>query len=278
MGLAQSQRLQARLYTDAALRERFLADPRGVGASFGVEPEDAEQLSRLAVEQVERLARSLLHKRRGAAVKLLPRAHRALGEARFAALFLRHAAGYVPSGVRKHGDDAVAFADFVARAVRGGEVQPAWVADLIRYEAAWLVTRDPDRRWTACRLRHSVGDLVRATFRGECAPGPRPTLALWFRPSRSGRLWYLSLSMPRWWPRIAKVRLVAALVSPLGHAACDKGSSISAGLSHPGDQEMSLGPPHPGPCMDHLPGQHETPIRRTPPVRTLPCNGGNSNG
>jgi hypothetical protein len=179
--------------------------------------------------------------------------------------------------VKKHRDDAAAFAAFVARAVCGGEVQPAWVADLIRYEAAWLVARDPDRRWTACRLRHAVGDLERATLEGEGAPGPRPTLALWFRPLRSGKPWRLTLSMPRWWPRIATLRLMAALVSPLGQAACDKGSSLSAGLSHPGDQEMSPSPSHPEPCMDHLPGQHETPMRRTPLARTLHCNGDNSN-
>ncbi len=191
MGLAESQRLLARLSTDADLRSRFAGDPAGVAADFGLSP--AEALA-LPFGQVEEFARSLVSKRWGEVELLLPLACRALGPARFADLFARHARGYVPAGIKKHRDDAVAFAGFLA----GSEVAPAWVGDLARFEAAALLAHEPARRFVLARLGHHPADLARAATGDGQAPVGRPTLAAWSRWTRGGRPRLIVLSWPPW--------------------------------------------------------------------------------
>jgi hypothetical protein len=63
MGLAQIQQVLARLYTDAALRERFFADPQRTGAELGLDAGEVHQLAHLSVQQVTFFARSLQRKR-----------------------------------------------------------------------------------------------------------------------------------------------------------------------------------------------------------------------
>jgi hypothetical protein len=182
MGLADDQKLLARLATDATYRKRFLAEP--------------EQVDRagLSAREVERFARSLLRKRLGEVEKLLPLSRRALGEARFAELFLRFARGSVPSGVKKHRDDAVAFAESV---IRAASVEPAWASDLLRYESAALAATDPALRFVFRGFRHAIADLARAATLGGPPPPTRPTLGVWFRLSPRGRLRHVLLSLPR---------------------------------------------------------------------------------
>jgi hypothetical protein len=196
MGLAHWQDLLARLYTDAALRERFAADPQAVGREFGLGPEEAARLAELSTAQLRHFAASLVTKRRREVEKQLPLARRALREAVFAELFRRHAAAFHPAGARKHRDDAVAFAAVLERAARAGEIGPAWVADLVRYEAATLVMGDPSRLWAARRFRHSLVDLVRDGLEGGGAPPSRTSLVLWFRLARRGRVRRLVLALP----------------------------------------------------------------------------------
>ena len=188
MGLAETQALLARLYTDAPLRARFLADPAAVGASCGVTAREAADLAVCAGPQIERFARSLIHKRRREVEKLLPGSLRALGPGRFSALFDRHAAAYVPSGVARHRSEALAF----AASIRPGDPEGAFARDMLRYEAARLVASDPARRWVSCRCRHPVADLIGAG----ASPRPRATLYFWFRPLRRGVLCHLA-----WPPR-----------------------------------------------------------------------------
>jgi hypothetical protein len=184
MGLAEAQRLLARLSTDAALRGRFAEDPAGVAAEFGLSPEGAASLAGLPFGQLEDFARSLVRKRRGEVESLLPLTFRAVETAQVAAWFTRHARSYVPLGIKKHRDDAVAFAGFLAREV----VDPPWLSDLARFEAAALLAHDPGRRWVVLRLRHDPSGLVRSSIEGEPAPKTRPTLVVWFRLSTGGRL------------------------------------------------------------------------------------------
>jgi hypothetical protein len=184
MGLAESQRLLARLYTDAALRARFAADPVGVAGEFGLTSEEAKSLASLPIDQLDDFAGSLIRKRRGEVESLLPMTLRALEAARFASMFRRFVGGYVPIGIKKHRDDAVAFATFLAREV----TDPPWLGDLARFEAASILARDPARRWTFLRLRHHPLDLARASSDRSIEPRPRWTWIVWFRLAASGRL------------------------------------------------------------------------------------------
>ncbi len=79
MGLARLQEVLAQLYTDAALRERFFADPQGVSEALGLQPEEAQQLTQLSAPQVDFFAESLKRKRLNEACKLLPLTRRVLG-------------------------------------------------------------------------------------------------------------------------------------------------------------------------------------------------------
>jgi hypothetical protein len=192
MGLTETQRLLARLSTDASLRARFADDPSTVAAEFGLSTVEARALAALPLDQLDDFAGSLIRKRRGEVESLLPSTARALGGARFATLFRRHARDYLPIGIKKHRDDAVAFAAFLGREVS----DPPWLADLARWEAGALLAFDPSRRWTFLRLNHRPVDLVRAAAEPGSPPRPRPTLVAWFRLSRTGRLRRVILAGP----------------------------------------------------------------------------------
>lgn len=114
MGLADVQRVLAQLYTNSTLQEHFLADPQSVGQELGLEAAEIEQIAQLSAQQVTRFAQSLHNKRLGEVYKLLPLSYKVLGKS-FTALFRQYAHTYVPSGIKKHRDDAIAFAVFIER-------------------------------------------------------------------------------------------------------------------------------------------------------------------
>lgn len=185
MGLAEFQSALARLYTDTALRERFFADPQGTGAALGLNDQEVRRLAQVSAQQVHFVARALVNKRLNEARKLLPLTTQVLGQ-QFAALFRRHAETSIPSGTKKHRNDALAFVAFLARC---NEVTPDWAADVARYEAAWLEAHIPTRRLILRRFRYPVYDIVQALMREQPAtPQTRPTLALWLRFTGRGRI------------------------------------------------------------------------------------------
>jgi hypothetical protein len=196
MGLAQVQAALARLYTDAAWRASFLADPEAAGATLGLAAAEARQLAGLAPAQVELVAGSLRRKRLTEVVKLLPLSHRALGP-RFAALFWRHADAYLPRGTKRHRADALAFTAYLARAARAEPLDPPWAADLLAYEAAWLAASDPGCRVLLRRFRHDPRPLAHALAHNgpRPSPTPHPALALWLHLP-GGRVWHGALSLP----------------------------------------------------------------------------------
>jgi hypothetical protein len=198
MGLAQTQRVLARLYTDSDFRERFIAQPAGVGAAFGLLREETARLARLSISDLDYFATSLKRKRLHEARALLPLTYGVLAE-RFTALFLRYADTHLPRGIRKHQEDAAAFVAFLERVDRSQGIAPPWAVDLARLEAARLIAADPARRWTACRLRHNPDRLTRSAIQPEeTSPPPgRPTIIIWFRLSRRHRLRRVVLSIGR---------------------------------------------------------------------------------
>jgi hypothetical protein len=184
MALAEVQGALARLYTDAALPARYFADPVAVAPELGLSPEEARQLGALSAHRVEFFADTLRRKRLGEVRALLPRTHRLLGRA-FVALFWQFAPTYVPRGIHKHRDDALAFVRFLEQAARADGVTPAWALDLARYEAAWLQVAEPARRWTLRRFRYPVATAARALARGANPPSlcQQRTIGLWVRLS-----------------------------------------------------------------------------------------------
>jgi hypothetical protein len=195
MGLAEQQRLLARLATETALRERFLADPESVGAQSGLAPGDIQALTHAPPGPLTFFARSLLSKRLGEVRKLLPLTCRTLGS--LAAPLFRHyaAAMSIPIGLHRHRQDALSFAAFLLPRIFIGPDFPPWLPDLLRYEAGWLKAADPACRRQAERFRYAILPLLQSLNRDEPPVAiRRPTLALWWRFSPHGSLRHRVLS------------------------------------------------------------------------------------
>jgi hypothetical protein len=198
MGLAEIQRALARLYTDATLRERYFADPAALGETLGLDVDDARQLARLSSRDLTIFADSLRRKRLGEVWHLLPLTRRALGP-RMATWFWQFTDTYVPRGIHKHQDDALAFSRFLEHAARRGELEPEWAADLARFEAARLRTLGANGGWTMRRFRYPVADLAKSLARDAPPPvvSPRPNLAIWIRFRPSPTPYLIVLRLPR---------------------------------------------------------------------------------
>jgi hypothetical protein len=197
MALAEVQHALARLYTDAALPARFLADPLAVGTELGLTDEEARQLGTLSVQQIRFFAATLRRKRLGELRDLLPLTHRLLGQT-FVALFWQFASTYVPRGIHKHRDDALAFVRFLEQTVGAAGLRPAWALDLVRYEAARLEAAETARRWTLRRFRYPVATVVQALAHEATPPAlrPQPTICVWMRLSTRHAPRYLQLALP----------------------------------------------------------------------------------
>lgn len=202
MDLARTQIVLARLYTDAALRERFFIDPPNTGAALGLTDAETWELARLPQQQIRAFARSLHHKRLGAARRLLPLTRRALGLL-FDALFFEYAATLGATNAKKPYEEAAGFAEFLRRWVinagcddgphsKSPQQNPVapWFADLARYEAAWRQATNSQRAFTFCWFRFPVHALARRLTQGEPVAtfAPRRTFAVWFRFTKHGRL------------------------------------------------------------------------------------------
>jgi hypothetical protein len=192
MGLAEVQGALARLYIDPALRDRFFADPAAAAAELGLGPGEARGLAGVSRRQVEQYADALRRKRRDQARRVIPIAARALG-GRFGGLFERYAAEAAPRGSTADLDDAAGFVAALGR--WADDDRPPWVVDLARYELAWRQAARSGRRPLVRAFRFPVARL--ATGRGTGGPfTPRPTLAIWWRPTPRGRIRHLVIAVP----------------------------------------------------------------------------------
>ncbi|MEH2160387.1 MAG: hypothetical protein V7K38_04920 [Nostoc sp.] len=188
MGLAQTQDILAQLYTNTEFRERFFANPETVGAELGLSCDEAQKLAQLSAQEVNIFANSLKWKRLGEVRGLLPRTARVLGK-NFTALFWRYAQTHLPKGIKKHREDAIAFANFITRVAQAEDIAPPWIADLVRYEKTWLLAYEPTSRLNVCWFRYPIG------IGSLDAMKPKPTIAIWFRFSERLQLRHIVRSL-----------------------------------------------------------------------------------
>jgi hypothetical protein len=186
MGLAELQTALARLYTDDAWRAEFFRDPAHTGAQAGLTPQETAQLAAMSEKEVDFFARTLHNKRLNEIHKLLPHTRHALGPA-FDAAFRAYAPAYQPDGTKKHRDDALAFVAYLAQTQADA---PAWASDVLRYEAARLLSLQPGRILLARRFRHALKPLLAGLSQAETAPAvvPRLNFAVWLRPATDAPL------------------------------------------------------------------------------------------
>lgn len=177
MGLKQTQQLLAQLYTNTELRSRFFANPQAVGLEMGLSDDEARQFAELSTTQVNVFANSLIWKRLGEVREMLPRTAKVLGK-NFTTLFWRYAETTIPQGVKKHREDAIAFADFIINVSPIEGIEPVWIEDLVRYEQTWLLTYAQDRCYKILRLRYAVHQDL----------SQKNVLAIWWRLGRRSPL------------------------------------------------------------------------------------------
>ncbi|MBD1926632.1 hypothetical protein H6F74_10305 [Trichocoleus sp. FACHB-90] len=195
MGLAQTQQILAQLYTNSLLRSRFFANPQAVGEELGLNSDQAQQLAKLSAQQVNLFASSLKRKRLGEVRELLPLTHSVLGKG-FAELFWRYAETYIPTGIKKHLEDAIAFSAFVENVTQLESIDPPWVVDLVRYEKAWLQAAEPSSRLTVCWFRYAIDKLARTVQQNETPVVlMQPAIAIWFRLSPRSHLRHFVLKL-----------------------------------------------------------------------------------
>jgi hypothetical protein len=177
MALAQAQALLARLFTDAAARRAFFADPIRAAKSAGLSEAEAQSFAALDKREVEAFAQTLLGKRALDVRKVLPLTTRALGD-RFNALLFEAIDGPLPPG--RHRADAAALA---LSLTTPPDPDPPWIADLARYELAFIEASRPGAALILRRFSYPVAAIARQIHAGAPIDGrPRACLGLWLRP------------------------------------------------------------------------------------------------
>lgn len=188
MSLAETQRLLARLYTDAELRRRFFAAPEDVGREWGLEADEARALAS-SRGQVDSFARALEKKYLRQVRHLLPKTAALLGGGLgelFSAYAAAERARRPPGGLHKIPEDARRFAAFVER-----RTEDELVRAVARFEAAWVRAHAPGFRFAAGVFPYRMGEVLRRLDEGEkTGPARRPSLHLWWR---LGRLRHLGI-------------------------------------------------------------------------------------
>lgn len=188
MSLADSQRLLARLYTDATLCRRFFAAPEDVGQEWGLAADQALALAS-SRQQVDLFARALRKKHLRGVRHQLPCTAALLGGEMgelFSAYVEAERGRRPPGGFRKIPEDALRFAAFVQR-----RSTDELVRAVARFEATWVRAHAPGFRFAAAVFPYRMGEILRRLDGGEEVHRVRRlSLHLWWR---SGRLRHLGV-------------------------------------------------------------------------------------
>lgn len=171
MSLSEIQKLTARLYTDAELRRRFLAEPEKIGGAFDLSKNEIHELACVLPEELNFFAESLFYKRLREVEKLLPRTKQFL-TADFETYFRGFSATFLPTSIKKHLEDAAHFADFLV-----GEISDEPLKDLIRYEKANLDFNGYGKLFLLRRFHFDPGEISREGLKAQ----RKAKIAIWLR-------------------------------------------------------------------------------------------------
>lgn len=176
MSLLDVQNFTARLYTDEMLRREFLLAPEKVGKNNNLTEKEIVELAAVFPEELNSFADSLVWKRLREVEKLLPLTRKIL-EKNFERLFREFARRFTPASIKKHLEDAIAFADFL----QTEEVEPFWARDAAKFERAQLEFNNFGGRFVYEIFDCDIKEFIR---RNASAPGAirkKKTLAIWIR-------------------------------------------------------------------------------------------------
>lgn len=184
MALLELQQVLARLYTDAALLEGFLAEPQASCERLQVSEPVRNQLLVLSASELRFFADSLRQKRYLMVCKLLPRSKALLAEA-FKAEFMSYAQAPLPQGSKKHQLDAVAFANYLLASLKSSE--DSWLRDQLLFEKICLQTQLQERGCFCQIFRHAIWAN---------SSKPLTSLGFWLRLPGWAGWWHLRLPLP----------------------------------------------------------------------------------
>jgi hypothetical protein len=198
MSLKSVQNLLAQIYTNSQMRQDFLKNPEQIGKTFGLNAEEIKQLSQISSSQVHIFANSLKNKRLGEVRELLPFTYQVLGK-EFNKLFWQYAETYLPAGIKKHRDDAVAFSLFLENLSQTQKIEPVWVADVIKYERCRLQASNLTQKLIISQFSYSIAPLIRSLQNQEKEPVliSQHSVAIWFRLSPQKTLEYQMFILPK---------------------------------------------------------------------------------
>jgi hypothetical protein len=180
MSLLDVQNLLARIFTDEALRLRFLSEPEKIGIENNLSASEIEQIRQILPEQINFFADSLFYKRLHEVEKLLPLTRKALGT-EFEKYFREFANQFLPQTIKKHLEDAVRFGEFL----QTKEIKFAWAKDLARFEKARLSFNNSEKRFLPENFDFDIREIIREISREGAKTQRdfprRKTYAVWLR-------------------------------------------------------------------------------------------------
>ncbi len=174
------QEFLAQIYTNSALRKRFFTHPESVGKELNLSDLEIQELSQLSEKEVNLFAISLQRKRLGEVRDLLPLTNQVLGS-NFKKLFKEYVETYLPQGIRKHQDDAIAFAAFMEKS----SLTEDWILDVIKYEKFRIKVNNPEEKLIINWYNYDINTLIHSLIKGEKEPllKRKKTLNLWCKIS-----------------------------------------------------------------------------------------------
>ncbi|GAC1401478.1 MAG: hypothetical protein NVSMB56_16580 [Pyrinomonadaceae bacterium] len=203
MGVIEVQHALAELYTNAEVRARFFSTPLKVGKEFGLSESESCRLAQIPAAELDSFAASLVNKRLGEVVKLLPLTYRICGE-NFVETFRRYAATHVPPRcIKKHIADALDFARYIGKIkTLDPEIAPELVRDLLRFETARLIAANSSRHLVVRFFRYDVVRLAENAAREDTNALDsnsivRQGVAVWWRFSSFAK--FRLFNFPKLW-------------------------------------------------------------------------------
>lgn len=184
MSLKEQQDLLAKLYTDPDLQAEFADDPTAVLSRYNIQGSEAEAFSALASVEIRFFADSLFAKRFREVQKLLSASSRLLGP-RFREYFVEFASKFNPVSVKKHTEDAIAFADVLMSQPEITDIQ----RDAISFESVRLRHFVMARKISFVRLHHDPSSLTDPSREALRKSG----IGVWTTPSEETRFTFIKL-------------------------------------------------------------------------------------
>jgi len=200
MGLADIEKILARLSADQELRARFVENPFALGRELGLTAAGTRRLRREAAERFDSFAATPRERRFVQVNKLLPLTHRVLRE-RFTRYFDRYVAQHGDVAIERLFDDVLRFAEYLEEQLREDYLGSGWTLDLLRFEKARVKAADPNRRVVVAYFRHDISRLVRGVARKDRTAMlevvVRRSVAVWWRPRPHATVRYSVFNAPR---------------------------------------------------------------------------------